>query len=285
MKRVIRQPLLHFLLIGAALFAALAFLRDDGTLSQARIVVSAAKVEHLAALFARTWQRPATREELEGLINDFIREEAAYREGMALGLDRDDTVIRRRIRQKLDFIAEDIASQVEPTDADLTAYLTAHPEDFRTESRLSFRQVYINPEQHRDRLDAAVRNLASALNGDASIDASELGDRIQLEHGYANVSSRDIANLFGASFATAIMARDVGTWHGPIPSGYGVHLVFIDERREGRLPQLDEVRDVVRREWERDRREAMVAQFYRNLLEKYEIVIERTRAGAPHERP
>ena len=120
MKRMVREPLLHFLLLGAALFVVFAFLRDNGAPSRDQIVVSAGKIEHLATLFARTWQRSATREELEGLVNDFIREEAAYREGLALGLARDDTIIRRRIRQKLDFIAEDLASQVEPTEADLT---------------------------------------------------------------------------------------------------------------------------------------------------------------------
>jgi hypothetical protein len=279
MKRILREPLIRFLLLGAALFATFAFLRDDGTPSDNQIVVSAGKIEHLAALFARTWQRPATPEELVGLINDFIREEAAYREGLALGLARDDTIIRRRIRQKLDFIAEDLASQVEPTEADLLAYLGAHPEDFRTAPRLSFRQVYFNPEQRHNGLDADVRALAMALNGDASIDASGLGDRIQLAHGYANVSTRDIANLFGAQFAAAIVELEPGTWQGPIPSGYGVHLVIVDEHREGRLPELDAVRDAVRREWENALRKERIEQFYRHLLEKYKIIVERPKVG------
>jgi PPIC-type PPIASE domain len=285
MKRMVHEPLFHFLLLGAALFAAFSFLRDDGAPSQEQIVVSAGKIEHLAALFARTWQRPATREELEGLINDFIREEAAYREGVALGLDRDDTIIRRRIRQKLDFIAEDLASQVEPTEADLMAYLAVHPEDFRTAARLSFRQVYVNPAQRRNGLDAAVRDLVMALNGNASIDASGLGDRIQLAHDYANVSTRDIANLFGAQFAAAIVGLEPGTWQGPIPSGYGVHLVIVDERHDGRLPELDAVRDAVRREWENTRRKERIEQFYRHLLKKYEIIVERPKVGAQESAP
>ena len=266
MKRMMHEPLLHFLLLGAALFVGVAFLRDDGAPRQNQIVVSAGKIEHLAALFARTWQRAATREELEGLIHDFIREEAAYREGLALGLDRDDTIIRRRIRQKLDFIAEDLASQVEPTEADLLAYLAAHPEDFRTPARLSFRQVYVNAEPHRNGLDAEMRALVMALNRDPSTDASGLGDRIQLEHGYANISTRDISRLFGAPFATAIVALPPGTWQGPIPSGYGVHLVIVDERQDGRLPPLDDVRDDVRRDWENARRKERIEQFYRHLL-------------------
>lgn len=280
MQRLMREPLLHFLLLGAALFVASSFLRDDSAPRQAHIVVSAGKIEHLAALFARTWQRPATREELEGLINDFIREEVAYREGLALGLDRDDTIIRRRIRQKLDFIAEDLTSQVEPTEADLVAYLAAHPDNFRIAPRLSFRQVYVNPEQHRNGLDAHVRDLVMALNRDGSTDASGLGDRIQLEHGYANISTRDIARLFGAQFATAIVALPPGTWQGPISSGYGVHLVIVDERRDGRLPPLDDVRDAVRREWENARRKERIEQFYRTLLEKYTIIVERPKMDA-----
>jgi PPIC-type PPIASE domain len=281
MQRMVREPLLHFLLLGAALFAVFSFLRDDDAGRQEQIVVSAGKIEHMAALFARTWQRPATREELDGLINDFIREEAAYREGLALGLDRDDTVIRRRIRQKLDFIAQDLAIQVEPTDAELSDYLAAHPDQFRTEPRLSFRQVYINPEQRRDGLDADVRDLMMTLNADATIDASGLGDRIQLEPGYADVSPRDIANLFGTQFAAAIVDLEPGTWQGPIPSGYGVHLVIVDERRDGQVPALDAVRDAVRREWENARRQEMTEQFYRKLLEKYETIVERPKAGAP----
>src|ERR687894_503236 len=123
MRQLVREPLLHFLLLGAALFAIFAFLRHDDVSRKDQIVVSAGKIEHIAALFARTWQRSPTPNELDGLIQDFIREEATYREGLALGLDRDDTVIRWHIRQKLDFIAQDLASQVEPTEADLAAYL------------------------------------------------------------------------------------------------------------------------------------------------------------------
>jgi hypothetical protein len=281
MKRIVREPLLHFLILGAALFAVFSFLRGDGAERQEQIVVSAGKIEHMAALFARTWQRPATRAELDGLINDFIREEATYREGLALGLDRDDTVIRRRIRQKLDFIAQDLAIQVEPTDTELSDYLAAHPDKFRTEPRLSFRQVYVNPEQRRDGLDADVRDLMMRLNADATIDASGLGDRIQLEPGYADVSPRDIANLFGTQFAAAIEDLEPGTWQGPIPSGYGVHLVIVDERRDGQVQALDAVRDAVLHEWENARRQEMLEQFYRKLLEKYEIIVERPKAGAP----
>ena len=273
MTRALKEPLLHFLLLGAALFAAYSVLSARETTRDA-IVVSPGKVEHLAALFSRTWQRPPTREELEGLINDFVREEAAYREGMAVGLDRDDTIIRRRIRQKLEFVAENLARQIEPSDDNLAAYLAAHPDDFRIDPRLTFRHVYLHPDQRGETIDSDVRELLITLNGDPSIDASTLGDRILLEHGYADVSLRDVASLLGQQFAAAVNELDPGSWNGPVGSGYGVHLVIVDEYSKGRLPELSESRDQVRREWENAQRLAAIDSFYSNMLEKYEVFIE-----------
>jgi len=243
------------------------------------IVISAGKIEHLSALFARTWQRPPTRTELEGLINDHIREEVAYREGMAIGLDRDDTIIRRRIRQKLEFIAEDIASQIEPSDDELAAYLAANTDQFRVDPRLTFRQVYLNSDKRGNAVENDARELLVAFKGDPSIDASTLGDRILLEHGYADVPLREVASLFGQQFAAAVVDLEPGVWSGPIESGYGVHLVFVDGRIEARLPELDEVRDQVRREWDNERRVDVTETFYSNLLDRYEIVIEWPESG------
>ncbi len=276
MKRFISEPLIHFLLIGAALFATFSFLSGRDEPAENRIIVSAGKIEHLAALFARTWQRPPTRDELESIINDYIREEAAYREGIVLGLDRDDTIVRRRIRQKLEFVAEDLAVLAEPDDEKLAEYLAAHPDDFRVDPRLSFRHVYLDPDQRSEGLFDEARDLLIALNGDASLDAGTLGDRILLEHGYADVSAREIASLFGEIFATAVAELEPGAWYGPIPSGYGEHLVRIDTRVEGRLPDLVEVRDQVRREWANSRRLEAIDAFYGNLLERYDIDIEWT---------
>ncbi len=279
MKLLLKEPLVHFLLIGVALFAAYSLMSSRDAVPRNAIVVSAGKIEHLAALYARTWQRPPTRTELEGLINDFIREEVAYREGMAVGLDRDDTIIRRRIRQKLEFIAEDIASQTEPSDDELAEYLAAHADQFRVDPRLTFRQVFLNSDKRGNTVGNDARELLVAFKGDPSIDASTLGDRILLEHGYADVPRRAIANLFGQQFAAAIVDLEPGVWIGPIESGYGVHLVFVDDRSEARLPELDEVRDQVRREWDNARRVETTETFYSNLLDRYEIVIKWPESG------
>ena len=279
MKRIFKEPLVHFLLIGVVLFVAYSFLSARDETPRDAIIVSAGKIEHLEALYARTWQRPPTRTELEGLVNDYLREEVAYREGMAVGLDRDDTIIRRRIRQKLEFIAEDIASQIEPSDDELAAYLAANTDQFRVDPRLTFRQVYLNSDKRGNAVENDARELLVAFKGDPSIDTSTLGDRILLEHGYADVPLREVASLFGQQFATAVVDLEPGVWSGPIESGYGVHLVFVDRRIEARLPELDEVREQVRREWNNTRRVDMTETFYSNLLDRYEIVIEWPESG------
>ncbi len=274
MRRLLTEPLFHFVLIGAALFAAFSLLSERDDIPRDAIVVSAGKIEHLAALFQRTWQRPPTRRDLEALIDDFVREEAAYRKGIAVGLDRDDTIIRRRIRQKLEFVAEDLVSRLTPSDEELAAYLTENPDRFQVDPRFTFRQVYLNPEQRRNALEMDASELLIALNGDPSVDARRLGDSLLLEHGYAGVSQRDVANLFGHRFAAALAALEPGAWRGPIESGYGVHLVLVEERSGSRLPELDEIRAQVEREWANARRKETTEQFYADLVDQYEVVIE-----------
>lgn len=272
--RWLREPLWHFLVLGAALFAAYTYLRDDQPAGQQQIVVSAGKIEHLAALFTRTWQRPPTREELEGLVNDYVREEAAYREGLALGLDQNDTIIRRRLRQKLDFVAEDLIRMAPPTDDELASYLQEHPDDFRVDPRLSFRQVFFNPERHRDDVEQLVSDLVTRLRTDPAVDSQEQGDRTLLEHQYDNLSLREVHSLFGEEFASSVVDLEPGNWQGPVRSAYGLHAVFIDEISPGRLPQLDEVREAVRREWENARRQRLTEEYYRELLKKFNVAVE-----------
>lgn len=280
MKRMIREPLVHFILLGTALFLAyrLVGIRTGG--SPGEIVVTPGKIEHLTATFGRVWQRPPTESELDGLIQDYVREEVSVREAMALGLDRDDTVIRRRLRQKLEFVSEDIAARAEPTDEDLRGYLTAHPETFAVESRLTFSQVYLSRERRRDSLahDAA-QLLAGLARANGNIDLSELGDPFLLEQHYTAASVRDIAKDFGGHFAAALDTLPVGQWQGPIESGYGLHLVFVRERTEGRLPAMEEVRDAIRRNWADTQRLDAQETFYRALLQRYTVTIEKPPAA------
>jgi len=276
MKRILKEPLLHFLLLGAILFIAYALMQKPGAGSDSgKIIVTMGQVDNLAATFAKRWQRPPTPEELAGLVRDRVREEVYYREAMALGLDKDDTIIRRRLRQKMEFITDDIAAQAEPTDAELTAYLEAHPDSYRVEPQITFSQVYLNPAKHGEHLARDVAQLLAQLNRPGSrIDASQLGDRLMLEHQFSAATPSEIGSQFGEQFAAKLATLKPGPWQGLIESGYGVHLVRISERTEGRLPALAEVRDAVRRDWDNTRRLEAQDKFYQELLKHYTVTIE-----------
>ena len=278
MKRLLREPLFQFLIMGAALVAASSFVPGRDIPRDDEIVINAGQIEHLAARYARTWQRPPTLEELEGLIDEHVREEVAYREGMAMGLDRDDTIIRRRIRQKLDFIAVDISTLVDPTEEELSAYLADHPEDFRVEPRFTFVQVFFDPDKHGEEIEGVARGLLDVLSHNPTMDVSETGDRILIAPTQEDISLQGIASMFGRDFADLLVTLHAnegqGQWFGPIPSGYGLHLVRVDATSGGNLPELEEIRDIVRREWENSRRIEAKNQFYTQLLDRYEITVE-----------
>jgi hypothetical protein len=275
MKKLIKEPLVHFLLLGAALFVAFHWMSGDTASQPGRIVVTQGRIESLATGFTRTWQRPPTPSELEGLIREYIREEVCAREAVALGLDQDDAVIRRRLRQKLEFVAEDLAVQSEPTDEELRAYLKGHPGSFQTEQSFTFRQVYLNPKRHGENLAHDVAQLLAHLRqAGGQGDASALGDSFLLEHRFEAAPASEVARLFGEKFATALTLLVPGQWHGPVESGYGAHLVLISERTEGRVPALEDVRDAVRREWANARRKDANEKLYEALLERYTVTIE-----------
>ena len=218
---------------------------------------------------------------MDGLIQDYVREEIYVREAVALGLDRDDLIIRRRLRQKFEFVSEDLAAPAEPSDEALQAYLNAHAATFATERRFSFRQVYLNPKRHGVNLARdAERLLAGLKQAGANANLAPLGDPILLEHEFDNASAREVGNMFGEKFAAALGNLSPGQWQGPVESGYGVHVVFLAERTEGRLPPLEDVREAVRREWAHAQRLEAAAQFYQALLRKYAVTIETPPAAA-----
>ena len=266
-----REPLLHFLLIGGALFLGFELTRDDSAAAPDRIEVTPGQVEGLRAQFQRTWMRPPNDEEVEGLIREFVREEVYTREALALGLDRDDTLIRRRLRQKLEFILEDFAPAEAPDDSVLVAFLAENADRFRSDPRATVEQVYLSPDAHDD-LDAeAERVLGRLLEG---ADPGTVGDATLLPAALRAATPRDLANSFGPAFAEDVFASEETGWHGPIDSSLGRHLVRITERVEGRLPELAEVRDRVEREWASVRRRELREAAYERLLENYEVVIE-----------
>jgi hypothetical protein len=276
MKRILKEPLLHFLVLGAGLFLIYSLMPKNGSGSEpGKIVITQGEIEHLATGFAKTWQRPPTAEELTGLIRDQVREEVYCREAIALGLEKDDTVIRRRLRQKMEFVSDDIAAQAQPTDAELNAYLQAHPDKFRVEQQFTFSQVYLNPEKHGKNLVRDTAQLLAQLKqaGDKA-DLATLGDSFLLESQFTALPAGEVAKQFGEKFASKLSKLTPGRWQGPVESGYGVHLVLINERTEAHLPLLADVRNDVRREWADARRQEANEKFYQELLKHYTVTIE-----------
>jgi hypothetical protein len=274
MRSLVREPLLHFLLLGTALFAAYGWL-DRAEARPDEIVVGAGQIEHLAETFSRFQQRAPSADELKEQVDRYVREEILSREAVKLGLDQDDTVIRRRLQQKLEFIAADVTGAVEPTEDELAAWLAAHPDDYREEARLSFRQVCLIPDRHGDRLDADVAALLAALRqAGATAAIGALGDGVLLPQEIADASSGSVAAQFGQPFMAQLAGLPLGEWSGPVPSGYGVHAVLVTASSDGRLPALDDVRARVARDVLTDRRHRAEREFMDGLLTKYQVRIE-----------
>lgn len=282
LKSALREPLLHFLAIGAALFLFFQWRGPGSGPGSNRVVLTAGQIEHLAAGFTRTWQRPATEAELKGLIDDWVREEIAVREAMAAGLDRDDTIIRRRLRQKLEFLVEDASSATVPTDQELQAWLAAHAGSFRIEPRVALRQVFVSRERRGVAAEAEARALLARLRAaGAGARIDNLGDSTLLPQEVELTPRGEVARTFGSDFAQRIETIAPGTWTGPVESSFGLHLVLVKERAEGSAPDLAAVRPAVEREFMADRRKRQLATTYERFLEKYRVVIERPGGDKP----
>jgi hypothetical protein len=259
----------HFLVLGAGLFLLFGLASGPDAPAEDQIVVTAGKIENLVEVFSKVRQRQPSATELEGMIEDYILEEVLYREAKAMGLDENDTIIRRRLRQKMEFLVDDFAAQ-EPGDEELLAFLAASPELFRQASTISFEHVFF-----RQGADQEAATLLAELEAGTDIAVSTAGHRLPLPSVFDDSPKREISALFGAPFKEALWALDMGGWTGPVPSPFGLHLVFVSERIEGRVPALGEIREKVAREWLSARRRTTQKAFFEQLRSRYAITVER----------
>jgi hypothetical protein len=273
--RLLREPLVHFLAFALIVFGAYHVLAPSGDGGRTgRIVVTSGKIEQIAARFAQVWQRPPTTQELKGLIDEQVKEEIYVREALALGLDKDDTVIRRRLRQKMELLSDVGDDALSPTDAELEAYLKAHAEAFAVDPAISFQQVFLNPQRQGGAIDQTAATILENLQARPETDASTLGDPSLLPAEMPLTSLKSIGHVFGGEFADAIGKAKAGAWTGPIASGFGLHLVRVSERQEGRVPALSDVRDAVIREWSNEKRKELENDQLAALLKRYEVTVE-----------
>jgi hypothetical protein len=245
-----------------------------------RIIVTAADVDRLRELWARQWQRPPTAGELRDLIDGHVREEVLYREALAMGLDRDDTIIKRRLAQKLEFLTADLAAAREPTAAELAAFFAANRERYRLPARVSFSQIYFSPDRRGPTAEQDANLVLAGLQaGTAAPATQEQGDRLLLAQPQREQTAQEIEAGFGRGFADAVLRLAPGGWHGPIASGYGWHLVRVDERSEARLPVLAEVEGRVRSDWAYEQGRQANEAVLEHLLARYEVVVDGSRPG------
>lgn len=253
MRRLLQEPLVQFLLIGVALFAGYSYQQRGGSAeaSPQEIRLTLDELAQLALVFESQWQRPPTPDELGRLVENRVQEEVLYREALAMGLDKDDTIVKRRMAQKMQFLAEDVAAAREPTTDELRAWFGEHADLFALPGRVSFRHLYFSQDERREAARDAAAKALTALDGEPSGSefAASLADPFMFQDYYGDRSSEEIAREFGPAFAQAVVMLAPGAWQGPLASGYGWHLVFAEAAVPGRTPAFEEVERDVKTAW------------------------------------
>ena len=265
--------MLHFLLAGVAVFLLYDLVSDTDTGSDTQIIVTRGQIEHMASLFQKTRQRAPTSKEVAGLIDNYIVEEVMYREAKKIQLDQDDTIVRRRMRQKMDFLLDDL-STTEPSDEDLQTFLDNNPDRFRRDDSISFEQVYLPDGDQEQAIILLERLQAEDIAVADAVSASGL-----LPGSFENASATRVRDVLGDEFTTELFKHDAGSWQGPIESPFGLHLVRIEQITRGEVPALDDIRAVVRREWQSDARKASRKLLFEQLRANYRVKIEESDAG------
>jgi hypothetical protein len=273
-KRLLQEPLLHFLVLGALIFGVYSGLHLDRQAhgSAQPVYLKQADVQWLANTWRLKWQRPPTREELRGLVMTNLKHELFAREAQAMGLADNDIVIRRRLAQKLEFVLQNRASLVDPTEAELLEFYTTHPDLFQTKARASLIQVFFNPQERQDAAADAQKALTQLAQGQTK--RAHLGDPSPVAKALHGADRLTIANQFGRQFAQAVLTLDPGEWSGPIESAYGFHLVQLTDLQPAQVQPFAEVRTQVLERWRDQRQNEDTAAYVAGLMKKYDVVMD-----------
>lgn len=249
LMRLLREPLLHFFVLGALIFSVYANLDVRNEASPDVISIPATQIDRLTAQFTSIWRRSPTDEELDNLIDEYVREEVYYREALTLGLDQNDAVVRQRMRQKIEFLADTGAQMLEPTADELQAYLVANDEKYNLKALRSLEQIFLGQTPNEDDI---TRELQS-LNADRTRNTSALSKRSMLPAELRLSRPEAIDSVYGNGFFAQIENFPVGQWSGPVVSAYGVHLVRILDSQGARTPTPEEMRATVLRNWQAEK--------------------------------
>jgi peptidyl-prolyl cis-trans isomerase C len=277
MKRLLREPLLHFVILGVALFVGYSGLQRDRDvdLSSQEIRLTLDDLAQLNILFESQWRRLPTVDEFNALVENRVREEILYREALALGLDKNDTIVKRRMAQKMKFLAEDVAAAREPAPDELRSWFARHGDMFAFPTRVSFRHLYFSTDRRgRQAQEDAAKALAKLTGEPQNSKLSvSLADPFMFQDYYGDRAQEAIAREFGPEFAHAVVKLEPGSWQGPVKSGYGWHLVFVDAVIPRRIPAFEEVESNVKTAWLGEQKAEAWRKAYERMRAKYKVLL------------
>ena len=268
-KKILQEPLLHFVVVGSFIFLILS--NNEATTTKPQVIISKGKINQLTSQFTKTRQRIPSSEELTALINNQVREDLAFKHGAQMGLVENDAIIKRRVQQKLEFMLSDSIASIKPTKKELQDYLNTHEEKFYISPGYSFKHIYINPQLHEN-TQIVIANL---LTQDLDEIYQESGDSMMLASEYSDVSSAEVSRLLGQTFANNLDVLTLNKWQGPVVSGYGLHVVRIDIKIPSHVAKLNEVLSEVKRDYRIDKQQRALESFYQELQTQYRITVEK----------
>ncbi|MCX2743890.1 peptidylprolyl isomerase [Mangrovivirga sp. M17] len=273
MKKLLKEPFLHFVLIGFAIFIVYAFTVDEND-SENAIIIDDSDISHMVSIWELQWQRKPTSEELAGLINKTLKQEVMYREALKMNLDHNDEVIKRRLAQKMDFITSDVSAMVNnPNEEDLKEYYNKHSERYMRPAQYSFYQVCFTYDNHSDPVTQA--KLVLENNSDISIDEfTKLGDPLPFPFYYESIYANKLNSELGGNIAESMENQPLNQWIGPIESGFGIHLVYITEKTDPQLPSFAQMKDVIKRDYDYDMELDSREKIYKNIKKSYDLKLE-----------
>jgi peptidyl-prolyl cis-trans isomerase C len=283
--RLFREPLVQFLLAGLALFVVYRLLHPEvaGDDVSNRIVLTPDDLRQISVAWLAQGRPPPTPEEMKSLVANRVREEILFREALALGLDEDDTIVRRRMVQKMEFLAQDIADLSDPSGAELEVWFRQHAGRFAEPARATFRNLYFSPDRRGAGARAAAEAALAMLAGKpmSAPEAAALADPFMFQDYYPERTADQVAKDFGPGFARALFEIEPGSWQGPIESGYGWHLLWVESFVPARVPGFEEVEPAVREAWVEAQRVEFERKAFDRMKARYTVVLPDDLSPAP----
>lgn len=272
MKNILKEPFLHFVLIGIALFMLYGIVNKNSN-SKNTIVINDFDVSNLISTWEMQWKRPPTEKELQSLINLNVKQEIFYQEALKMNLDHNDEIIKRRLAQKMKFLSNDIAAMVEPSEKDLKNYFQEHRDRYLLPYSYSLYQITFSPDKRKDNYKDAAETLKQFPNTTFE-EMQNWGDKLPFNYYLENINANELALQLGSKFSEALEQQKSNKWIGPIPSGFGYHLVYITKKTNPQIPEFETVKKSVLRDFEYNKQQEINDQIFRELKKRYKIEID-----------